>query len=189
MVGGERALEVLDRLDLAAAQARGDQERHLLQAAPERGALGQPLGERLGLVEGEHRARAWLRVAQIAEQGLDPGALVAERQRIGPGVEVLGQLGEVLLRLLGEARERGASLLGLDDAGRPAVDEQKIVASPAGSGNSRTATPRPALRFSSSRCCSTQPAASSWRSIRSRARASGVLMTIFVKQVPLPGAV
>ena len=38
VVGGERALQVLDRLDLAVAQARGDQRRHLLQAA--RGACG-----------------------------------------------------------------------------------------------------------------------------------------------------
>ena len=72
MIGGERALEVLDPLNLAAAQPLGDEGRQLLQAATQRRALREPLGERLGPVEGAHRPRSWLRVAQIAEQGITP---------------------------------------------------------------------------------------------------------------------
>jgi hypothetical protein len=55
VVRGERALEVFDRLDLAAPQALRDEGRHLLQAATPRGTLCEPLGERFGLVEGEYR--------------------------------------------------------------------------------------------------------------------------------------
>jgi hypothetical protein len=90
VVGGEGTLEILDRLDLAAAQALGEEERQLLQAAAQRTALREPLGERLRFVEGKDRARSRLGVTQVAEQGLDPGALVAKRQRVGPGVQVFG---------------------------------------------------------------------------------------------------
>jgi hypothetical protein len=54
-------------------------------------------------MEGEHRPRAGLRIALIAQPGIDAGALVAERQGISPGIEMLRQLGQVLLRLLGKA--------------------------------------------------------------------------------------
>jgi hypothetical protein len=67
VVRGERPFEVFDRLDLAVAQVLGDERRHLLQAAAQRGGLGERVGERFGLVEGEDQPRPWLGVAQIAE--------------------------------------------------------------------------------------------------------------------------
>ena len=89
---GQRLLQVADRLGLLAPQPALIQRRHGLQPGAERrqvrilGDLPQPLGQRLGPVEGEHAAAAGIRVIPVGEPGLGSGGLVDERQRVDRGL-------------------------------------------------------------------------------------------------------
>ena len=51
----------------------------------------EPVGQRLGPVEGEDVAGARLRVEAVGEVGLDAGGLVDEGQRAAPGGQRCGQ--------------------------------------------------------------------------------------------------
>ncbi len=128
LVAPERALEVLDRLDLVRAQAAPLERRHRPQPAAERGRAGvverrrgagaagpdardpggerlgvDPLGERLGPVDVRqvHRdgARPRLGVEPVDEARLDAGREVEERQRRDRRVEPGGEAGGVLVGL------------------------------------------------------------------------------------------
>ena len=100
------------------------------------------------------------------------GTAAARRGGSSPAGRPVG----VLLGLQLDAAQRVARGLGLEDADGLAVDEEQVVGEAvarASSLNSRTATPRPAERFISSRSWTTQPAATSAASICSRAFCSG----------------
>ena len=55
-------------------------EGHLGEATAEGVGFFEPLRERFGTVEGEDAARARVRVALVAEEGLDAGGFVQERE-------------------------------------------------------------------------------------------------------------
>ena len=136
MVLGQGLLQVADRLGLLAPQPALIQRRHGLQPGPEGrqvrvlGDLPQPLGQRLGPVEGEHAAAAGLRVIPVGEPGLGPGGLVDERQRVDRGLHPVRQPLDVLAGLPLHLGERRAFRLGLDHPGRLAVQEEQVVHAP-----------------------------------------------------------
>ena len=107
-------------------------EGHLREAAAQGVRFFEPVGERFGPVEGEDAARARMRVAFVAEESLDAGGFVEEREarRLNRREEVWKILA-VAAGLIGDTRKRGACFLGLDDADRLAVDEQQVVAAAA----------------------------------------------------------
>ncbi len=83
---GEGFLEVGDGFYAADANAVaivGMRERHLGEAVAERVGLFEPLRQRLGTVEGEDSARARVRIAFVAEVGLDAGGFVEEGKAAG----------------------------------------------------------------------------------------------------------
>jgi hypothetical protein len=82
-------------------------------------------------VEGEDAARAGLRIADIAEEGLDAGGFVGEGNRLRAGEKVGEKIREafaVVAGLLGDGGEGGAGFLGLDHAEGQAIDEEEIIA-------------------------------------------------------------
>ncbi len=80
---GEGFFEAADGFDAADADVFaivGMREGHLGEAMAQGVGLFEPLRERLGAMEGEDAARARMRVALVAEVGLDAGGLVQERK-------------------------------------------------------------------------------------------------------------
>ena len=129
---GERFFETADRLDLAVAHCRSSDERRASAPAGARRVSGsRATPQRLRAVEGEDLARARMRVALVAEEGLGAGAT-----RTGSGAFPVSAEAEaggcsVVARLLSDGGERGAFPLRLDDADRRAVHEEEVIA-PAG---------------------------------------------------------
>jgi hypothetical protein len=141
--------EVVDRRDLGGPEAFFLERRHGLQLGEEGGGCfvcggrislspgpspacgggekGEPVGQQLGLVEGEHWARAWNRVEAVGEAGFDAGGLVGERQRVAPARQTGGQALGVFVGLGFDAGEGDAFLLGLDHPGRLAVHIQQVI--------------------------------------------------------------
>ena len=103
---GQGLLQVADRLGLLAPQPPLIQRRHGLQPGAEGrqvrvlGDLPQPLGQRLGPVEGEHAAAAGIRVIPVGEPGLGSGGLVDERQRVDRRLHPVRQPLDVLAGLV-----------------------------------------------------------------------------------------
>jgi hypothetical protein len=128
LVLGQRRFQAGNGIDLTIAQAIGVQRRHVLQALAQGVRFLEPGVQGLRLVEGEQATGARVRIAGVAKQGLVAGGFIVEDQVIGPTREMLRQLHHVFGGLLGNAAEGHACLLGLDDAGRLAADEQQVVA-------------------------------------------------------------
>jgi len=93
--------------------------------------LVEPVGERHGLVKGEHGPAAWLRIEVTGEARLHAGRLVGEGQWF-PGLQMRRQAGAILHILQFDAGEGVADLLCLDSADRHAIDDEEIVGSAAG---------------------------------------------------------
>ena len=126
-------LEAGDGFLLAVAHAEGVErvsEGHLGEASAESSGGIDPLGERLGAVEGEHAARARVGIALIAEEGFDAGGFVAEGERalVEASGEEVGQTGCVECGLVCDGGECDAFLFGFDDAYGPAIGEEEVVA-------------------------------------------------------------
>ncbi len=80
---GEGFFEAADGFDAADADVFavvGMREGHLGEAVAEGVGFFEPVRERLGTMEGEDAARARMRVALVAEVGLDAGGFVQERK-------------------------------------------------------------------------------------------------------------
>ena len=78
---GEGLLEAGDGFDAADADVLavvGMRERHLGEAMAKGVGFFEPIRERFGTMEGEDAARARMRIAFVAEVGLDAGGLVQE---------------------------------------------------------------------------------------------------------------
>ena len=136
-------------LSICTRQSRsGVQRRHLPQQRPhllvERGEADQLFGP----VEGEDFPAAGVRLQGVRELRDGAGGFVGERQRQHEMRQVGGQAVEVLAGLRFDAGEGVAFRLGLDDA--DGLGSRRRAGSrprPLLSGNSRTATPRPAEMF------------------------------------------
>src|SRR5436305_14180563 len=96
--------EVYRGLELAIAHAFLCQRVliwHFSQSFAQRGAFSRQGGECVGPVEREYTARARRRIAVIAEESLDTGAFVKERERTGcDGLNKARQVAPVVTRLL-----------------------------------------------------------------------------------------
>ncbi len=80
-------------------------ERHLGQPAAEGVGFFEPLGEGFGTVEGEDAARTRMRVAFVAEEGLDAGGFVEEGKLAGQiAAQEVGQVLGVSAGLVGDGR-------------------------------------------------------------------------------------
>ena len=139
-------LQAADRLALRRPQAFFLQRRHILQAGQQRAAVQvggagfsglhvrrrfrtvlEQLCQRGGCVEREHAAGAWLRIEAVGESRFRASGLIRERQRVAPARQAGGQPLGVFLSLVFHAAQRDALLLGLDDAGRLAIDIQQVI--------------------------------------------------------------
>ena len=111
--------------------------------------LGEPLIKGCRPMEAENWATGGVWFEKIGKAGLDACALVFKRQWSPRAVKVIGYAFAVLGCLDLDARERVAFLLGFYNSNWRAIHEKRVVRSPCPdfSGNSRTATPRPAERF------------------------------------------
>jgi hypothetical protein len=78
-------------------------------------------------MEREDLAASRLRVEEVGELGLDAGRLVQEWQRPAIGGEGIWETFAVALALSLDARERPTLLLGLNRAGRGAIDVEEVV--------------------------------------------------------------
>jgi hypothetical protein len=92
--------------------------------------VGQPLHQQLGAEEGEHAAGARLGVQPVGEVGFYARAFPHKGQRAAPGGQGGGQAFGVAAALQFYAGERGALLLGFDDAAGFAVDVEHVVGKP-----------------------------------------------------------
>ena len=150
-VFGQGLFEIPDGGALRRPEACLDERRHVLHAAQEGGAaghvlgrglghlgcfrgnicgaagVGEPVGQCFGLVEGEDRAGAGRLVETVRKAGFHAGGLVGERERAAPGGQGVWQAGGVFAGLRLHADERGAGLLGFDDAGGFAVHVEHVV--------------------------------------------------------------
>ena len=80
-------------------------------------------------MEREDATRTGRGIAFVAEESLDTGGFVEERERArANGLDEVRQVHRVMSGLLGDARQESAFLLGLNDADPFAIDEQEIVA-------------------------------------------------------------
>ena len=126
-IGGERGFETRHGIDLAFAQALGQQRRHRLQPLAHRRRVGEPAPQCLGAVKEEHAARSRRRVGMVAKQDLGAGGDVFEADLPLAPDEMLGDAAHVARRLVREARKGRAFGLCLDDAAQSPADEQGIV--------------------------------------------------------------
>ena len=106
---GEGFFEIGDGLDLAVAHPGGGErmgEGNCARRCAQGVRLSQPFGEGLRAMEGEDAAGARVRIAFVAEKGLDAGRFVEERQLAGTerGKEI-GQILGVEPGLLSDRRE------------------------------------------------------------------------------------
>ncbi len=150
----EGFFQVVDGRDLGGPEAGGFQGRHGLQAGKEGGGqvgvggffrrgrnppwppfgkggngggVAKPIGQQVGFMKGEYRARAWNRVQAVGEAGFHTRGLVGERQWVAPGRQPVRDALGVFGGLGFHAGEADAFLLGFDDPGGLAVHVQQVV--------------------------------------------------------------
>ncbi len=87
----------------------------------------RPSPQRLRTVEPEHRSASWLRIEQVGESRLDPGAFVEHRQRCHPRVGETGQPLGVDSRLRFHTGQGYPPRLRLDDPHRPPVGDEQVI--------------------------------------------------------------
>ena len=161
-------------VDLAVAQAVGDERRHVLQPRPQ--------GDRLASASARSVSGRW-KANTRRERGSGsawsrnrvsvPEATYSNRTwpRIAPGCS--GTLADIARGLVRETRERRAFRLRLDHAAERPADEQGVVDRTGGGRELAHRDAEPAPRFISSRDWTSQPHASQRPSIADRALSSG----------------
>ena len=150
-VGSQGFFQIGDGADLggpqsvvrAAAAPFGDQRWHGAHAGQEGAGgfadtvaiagwwkQGQPLHQQLGAEEGEHAAGARFGIQPVGEVGFYARAFPHKGKWAAPGGQGGGQAFGVAAALQFDAGERGALLLGFDDAAGFAVDVEHVVGKP-----------------------------------------------------------
>jgi hypothetical protein len=133
VIGTERGFKPRHGIDLALAQALGQERRHRLQPLADCHRLGKPAPQRLGAVKVEHAARPWRRVGMVAKQDLGAGGDVLEADLAFAPDEMLRYAAHIARGVVRETREGRAFWFRLDNAAQGSADKQRIV-DRAGSG-------------------------------------------------------
>ena len=100
----KRMLDAVDRLDLAFAQALGDEWRQARKPQPNARFRLQPRLQRLRPMKMEERPRTLIRIEPVGEQDFRRARFIIEAQRRPPGRERIGHVGVIAERLICDAR-------------------------------------------------------------------------------------
>ncbi len=80
-------------------------------------------------MEGEDSTRPRVRIAFVAEVGLDAGGFVEERQLAAQvAAQEVREIFRIAAGLVGDGREMRSCFFGFDDADRFAINQQEVVA-------------------------------------------------------------